>query len=165
MAHNVGPIQVPLAGLYGLLGVKDGSNPDVMLGYVSPTIDAEGYWLRGTRERVSNPVGAALVAASQQVLFGLTVPQNQWWYLHSADLVLSTAAGGFAAITVADGQSAGNIHTKMQQALAFPGGNAFAYLTLGGVWLPPGSILAAQFGGTIGDQYSLSAVYVSKARI
>lgn len=165
MAHNVGPIQVALAGLYGMLGVKDGSNPDVITGFVQPTLEAGHWWLRATQSALRASVNVTATGALQQIQFA-TIPQNEWWHVESAvavcQLDITTVQPGYGVqwVVLEPALPAVYYQTEPIPLVTDAAGNVFYQVGPGvaapqaimrDVWLPPGSRIFAYFQGNIAN--------------
>lgn len=181
MARNVGPIQVALAGLYGLLGVKDGSNPDVITGFVQPTLDATPWWLRATMNQLTQATTISATGAAQTVLLA-TVPQNEWWYVHRATLlgqmdITTMQPGYYVRFTILDANvgnayyvtpprplaidAAGNVYDQVGPSVARP------QVTIEELWVPPGARIYVEGQGdpTNPDTFICSPLYGSACRV
>lgn len=174
MSRNVGPVQVPMAGLYGMLGVKDGSNPDIITGFVQPTIDAAPWWYHGAREllQVWSTINAD--GTLQQINLGQT-PATEWWRIESWNLQGSWDASTYAAgmnlqLRITD--AVGNLIYETPPAIAGVGPPdqvdtlGIADINVEGLWVPPQSVIIAIFKGANGtDLLTVGPMYGVKARI
>ena len=141
MARNVGPIQVTLPGLYGLLGVKDGSNPDIITGFVQPTIDVTQWWLRAT-SIVHAEVGAPAFASEVfQPTWGLA-SQREWLHVHNCFFSATTTAAAASApvLRILVAQPA-PFRTAYSTPLVLGLAHSGVYQTIANaheLWIPPG---------------------------
>lgn len=173
MARNVGPVQLPLAGLYGLLGVKDGSNPDVITGFVQPNVDALPFWLRAAREQLAGALTRAALGAGFEVDSLATVPQNEWWHIAQleARAVLATATWGAGdsmevSFVNASGQRYWSTGLLPESLMAEGGANTFAQHYVSGLWLPPGTrIVINWWAGAAGDSIQTGPLMGARARV
>ncbi len=174
MAMNSGPIQTFTAGLLSLLQIKNrGLNPDILVGSVQPNLPMEGFWLRGSMEPVVSNVFAPVLPGNATLITLLSVPNNEWWFVHHIGLeaqeTAPMASFGFqwsvgAAYPYPTGGFNPSIYTPYREGLvpaAFMGGGIY-YAGGGGFWVPPGGFVQAQvvpavsntagitFGGTVG---------------
>jgi len=166
MAHNVGPTQVPLLGLYGLLGVKDGSNPDTITGFVQPTIATEGYWLRATRTQAAPGGGGACGVGVDLVSMPVDPPNNETWYLHNLVVEVWGPTITWAELFVWAGSLlVGRLYTTGAVAAVPGSADKFVTLSLRDLWLPPGAHVNLVTDGTAADTYRFGGPIVSKARV
>jgi len=146
-----GPTQIRAAGLLGLLQLKDrGQNPSNLAEQVVPTIDMEGFWLRGERAQLTPHNGVIPGADTTWQIFsppGWIVPAREWWWLEWMTCESIDASGNtpgspyfrymenyqFAAapwFTSSPGISLGDSGTQQR-----------IVLTIGQMWLPPNTEL------------------------
>ncbi len=167
MAHNVGPIQVALVGLYGMLGVKDGSNPDIITGFVQPTLDATPWWLRALSVPSSESYLLAFTSETFQAPF-LLADQNEWLHVEyaKAETVMGGGASNplikFVVFLPTPGRI---IWDSGYQAHQVVSGAHIASVQVRDIWIPPGYGLLVQVeGGTVGQGVSIGAL-VTRCRI
>lgn len=180
MARNVGPVQVPLAGLYGMLGVKDGSNPDVITGFVQPTVEAAPWWLRGSQEQLAAGFTANATGNVDQNV-AAQMPPNEWWYVQRMTAILycdptTLVAGHNLRILCHDPQNQNYYVTPLLPAVVdtagaplYQIGPALVYLqaVLEDLWLPPQTRITVQwFGSAVTpDVLTVSPIYGARARV
>lgn len=180
MARNVGPVQVAMAGLYGMLGVKDGSNPDVITGFVQPTLDAGPWWLRATQEQLA-PGNHLLSTGAVDFQRLALVPVNEWWHIEMlfARLNLDAATASNIhnlSLMVRDAtlqdyyrtaplpivvNAAGDLHYQMGA------GVLQLEACIRDLWIMPGSELGIMWCGDAGgpDAVDVSPVWGTRARV
>jgi len=94
----LGPIQTRPLSLGALLTLKTrGDMPRALLDDVRGSVDLERWWLRAKHlvwplAASRSFVGAAPGAFYQWLVDSPVVPQNEWWYVRSASVVLTMGA-------------------------------------------------------------------------
>lgn len=164
MARNVGPVQVAMAGLYGMLGVKDGSNPDIITGFVQPVIDGMPWWMRATQELLVPSTVITATGALQSVT-AATVPQNEWWHMAAACMSMqldsTTVQPGFGAQWLIYGPGGAVYYLSEPIPLIVDAATNVYYMLGPGVarpnvmvrdlWVPPGFTIDVRFQGDNGN--------------
>lgn len=127
-------------GLLGWFGIKNGGvNPTDVSATLDPSIDMLEWYLLGDVE-------TAQVTFSTNALgfnSGVQVPAGEWWYLHSASVLVTVPAAG--NITVACGtsfQGAGggsNAHRFGDFINSSNPTDTMLAVYNGGIFLPPGA--------------------------
>jgi len=158
-----GPIQVAPAGLLGLLSLKTGGTmPDAMRQDLQPTIDFEGWWLRGKRVVDNNDHTAVLAAATYDAFQDfstnpIAVPEREWWYVHSysCKAAITDVADSIQAFRMAVAwTSVGTIRYRFVGEAAPPfitnAACPRATLLAEGFWCPPGSRIGFYTGAVAG---------------
>lgn len=157
MSEPSKPVQLNPVGLLNLLQVKNlGKNPDTLIGEYQPTIEML-EWLMST-EIVGAGSTFTLVAPGSTATWFATVgpikvPDNEWWYVHSASAVLPMAAGdtfqGSLAVGIQIPQGAGAYYEYMNVlALTKTAGAAATFHTGGPIrrWYSPGCEFGIAYG-------------------
>lgn len=95
MAAELGPVNLIPPGLLGVLNLKQmGSNPSTLVQSYQPVIDTLRWLLNGNREGLTDTANLGAGAGGRLVQFtNITVPQNEWWYVHNASFTATVAAG------------------------------------------------------------------------
>lgn len=154
-----GPIQVIPPGLLGLLQLKSpsGVNPHLLNNDVQPNIDMLEWWLRANRQVWSLNSGITLAAGTYNTFSGLSpnsiiVPQSQWWYVHSATMTFTVAAGGtmvMANLAMLFNQT-GTLRWRTVGQPPRPGvftpAEGEQAFRVEDLWMPPGSSLGVNVG-------------------
>lgn len=167
MARNVGPIQVAMAGLYGMLGVKDGSNPDVITGFVQPTLEAASWWLRAVSVPTMQTLPITAAGDSYQ-LPELLASQQEW--LHVEYAMASTVTGGAATdplikfIVMQPTPGVTIWDTGWHDYVAVSGAHV-ATVQVRDIWIPPGfGLRAVVEEGFVGGGVTIGAL-ITRLRI
>lgn len=143
-----GPIQNLTPGLLSLMQLKNlGRLPGQLLDTVGPSLDMEGYWLRG-QLGADVPTGVVTLAPAN---FGFStfstnpiqVPSNQWWWCQSISVRSDALAAGESVLGLQPAVQWGQGGSAKYASLGSPSGlvsgaNAQAVATALDIWLPPG---------------------------
>jgi hypothetical protein len=175
VARNVGPIQVAMAGLYGMLGVKDGSNPDIITGFVQPTLDAGPWWLRATTEQLASAAFLPSTGAIDSFVLA-TMPPNEWWHIAHLNATLTCDTATISdtfnlEILIQDPQL--NIWYRTPYLLPQTTyGAQFSSTTslqqnIHDLWVPPQSRILVQWLADAGgpDNLTVSPIYGTRCRV
>lgn len=155
-----GPIQVAPVGLLGLLSLKTGGQmPDAMRQDVQPTVDFEAWWLRSKRVLDDTNRGASTNAVGYVdfTTGPITVPPNEWWYVHSYSVRGKVnSAGqintGFRLAMLFNAQGSRRFRFIGEPAWTTPQTDTSPeYLFLAeGFWAPPGAQLGYYATSVVG---------------
>lgn len=149
-----GPIQLIPPGLLGLFQLKTmGRNPSELGEQVIPTLEMfKWYLMTNQREQlVQSAAGITTVGydiiLNSDTLSAMRVPPNQWWYVHSFDMLSDLIPAGqsliFRLAWQNQGSSSSAVHYPGEIPVSVTGGGAgvIAFSHAADFWLPPGSTL------------------------
>lgn len=160
-----GPIQLPAAGLLGLLQLKaDGRGVANLTDTCVPSLEMAPWWLRSAA--VLYPAGSAIAIAAGNIRVfrdfttPVTVPQGVWWYVHDYTLAISTSPTDTATrvcLSWASQITGAAYFAMFPDAQPFDlAANQERLQTACNFWLPPGARLGI-YADTVTGAGGLSA--------
>ncbi len=92
--RSIGPVQGTPSGLLSLLQLKQlGRNPSAFSDEIVPVFDLQAWYRASQLEYLTGTQFTVAAAATQNYYFGLTVPANEVWFVHSIHCRANLIAG------------------------------------------------------------------------